>query len=216
MKKNIIFVIIIIILLGIIGFGGYQYMKLQKDNDKLTKDNKTITEELNRQKEEIENLKKQDETLNNDTNEDNTTIKDTYVFDTSSSYKGYGTVVVTGYASVEKNSGYDGSTYDYVFFNITHCDNNDFMKFLKNSSDTAGVKNDAIGIGSVNNKTIERTSFSNQYGGKTEKLSKMDSNRILNTSATNVIKLKLEILKDLGRRDVSESYSPINNITIIG
>lgn len=61
MKKNIIFVIIIIILLGIIGFGGYQYMELQKDNDKLTKDNKTITEELNRQKEEIEKAKTEQE-----------------------------------------------------------------------------------------------------------------------------------------------------------
>jgi len=56
MKKNKIIVtllvIMIVLLVGIIGFGGYKYMELQKDNDKLTSENKNITEELNKQKEE--------------------------------------------------------------------------------------------------------------------------------------------------------------------
>ena len=61
MKKNVIFVIIIVLLLGIIGFGGYKYMNLQKDNDKLSGENKAITEELNKQKEETEQAKTEQE-----------------------------------------------------------------------------------------------------------------------------------------------------------
>lgn len=54
MKKNVLFIIIIILLLGVLGFGGYKYMELEKDNDILINENKTITEELNKQKEESE------------------------------------------------------------------------------------------------------------------------------------------------------------------
>ncbi len=57
MKNKVVvtlLVIVIILLIGILGFGGYKYMNLQKDNDKLSGENKTITEKLNKQKEEIE------------------------------------------------------------------------------------------------------------------------------------------------------------------
>lgn len=52
-------VVLIILLVGIIVFGGYKYINLQKNNDKLTDENKTITEKLNKQKEKYITFKKE-------------------------------------------------------------------------------------------------------------------------------------------------------------
>ena len=213
-KKGLVvfLVVLVLLLLGCLGFGAYKYLSLNKKYDNLNSNYNQIKTDY----EKIKNESEQVEKKQNEQNNGNYDIEDTYVYDTSDSHKGYGTVVVEGYATVEKMSAF-GGTWNYVFFNITNCDNEDFMKYLKQSSSTAFAKNNAIGIGSVTNKIIERTSFSDQFGMKTEKLSKTDSDSILNSSASNVIKLQLEILKDSNSHgEPPESTSPINNLTIIG
>lgn len=54
-------IILVLLLIGALGFGGYKYMSLQSDNDKLTSENKTIIEELNKQKQETEKAKSEQE-----------------------------------------------------------------------------------------------------------------------------------------------------------
>ena len=49
-------IILVLLLIGALGFGGYKYMDLQSDNDKLTDENKSITEQLNRGKSELEKV----------------------------------------------------------------------------------------------------------------------------------------------------------------
>ena len=109
-----------------------------------------------------ENISKEIESQNNKSEnklEENDSSTNTFSLDTSKSYGGSGKVRVKGYPSIIQmptEACYSDNcenipTQDYVMFKVIETNNDDFIKYIKESKGNWFFDEDAIGIGCLKN-----------------------------------------------------------------
>ena len=128
-----------------------------------------------------------------------------------------GVVEVIGYTIIEKISDFDSEEeYDYVFFNILETKSNDFNKYLKSISGNSFVRNNAIGLGCRLDNLIKYYNSSDKLGDlKYFELSKNDSKKILSSTKSNPVRLRLERLVYTSGSWAPACYSHITNIDVV-
>lgn len=151
---------------------------------------------------------------NNETNENKDKDEskvDTFSIDTNS-----GKVIVTGYVTSEKiqENLYDEG-YLYTYFNILDSNSKNFLTFIENRKGNLFVTNNGIGIGCIEDNTLNYYNASDIYGMMNYKLSEKDTNRIMNSTKENPIKLELERLMFTSGSGAPNCYSHITNIKIV-
>lgn len=142
-------------------------------------------------------------------------------YDSFSTSSGSGVVEVIGYPEVkEVESGYvydfddDVEKCNYVYFHIKETKSEEFKKFIKSLSGNSFVLDDAIGLGCIIDGKIKYDNSSDEFGYKEYELSIKNSNKILNATESNPIKLKLEMLPNSTGSEVDMCYSHITTIEV--
>ena len=105
-----------------------------------------------------------------------------------------GNVFVEGYTTIEKMPEpfcEDCEPRDVIFFNVTKVRNNNFEKFLKEG--VINTKEDAIGIGCMEDDLIVYGNSSTAFGAKNYKLSYELTNEIMSSTENSPVVLELEI-----------------------
>jgi len=214
MKKNkvivTLLVIITVLLIAILGFGYYKYMGLEKDYNKLTDENKAITEELNSLKEAQEQVKAAEEEAKTT---ETTKELNNFTYDPNSIGFGYGRVQVTGYVTVENLTSF-GESGDYIYFHVMSAGDDDFITYLNSFHTTYLVKGKSLGLGCVQNGIIVRLNYSDKLGYKAFKMSKTDSDKILNSTKDKPITLNLRKLKLSEGHEADLCYSHMTYVSI--
>lgn len=134
----------------------------------------------------------------------------------------YGIVYVEGYATkevLESSNMYgdlDGlESANYVFFNITNTDSNDFMTWINDSQGNAYVRDKAIGLGCIQDDYIRYYNSSDEADCQEYQIEKDLAQRILNSSESSPIKLKLERKKYTVGTGAPLCYSHITSVSIV-
>ncbi len=142
--------------------------------------------------------------------------------DTFSASTESGIVEVIGYPEIKEKTysrdNYEGSDekpYYYIYFHIKETKSTEFKKFIDDHRGNAFVSEDAIGIGCNSDGKITYFNASDMFGGKNYELSKEDSDKILNATENNPVRLKLEKLVLSDGTDAPICYSFINSIVVI-
>lgn len=160
-------------------------------------------------------------TNENDTNDKNQTIKDELgKNDTFSDITNSGVVEVIGYSEVVEKGESDvdentGKKYNYVYFHIKETKSKEFKNFINSINGNSYVLADAIGLGCIIDNEIKYYNSSDKNGDKEYFLSNEDSNKIINSTETNPVKLKLERLVYSSGSGAPVCYSHITNIEVI-
>ena len=100
-------------------------------------------------------------------------------------------------------------------FHIVNTDSNDFLKWIDNSKGNSFVGDKAIGIGCINDNIIEYYNSSDEKEDAQYRISKNDSEKIINSTKDNLVKLKLERKVYTGGSGTPMCYSHITNINVI-
>ena len=200
-NKGLIIMLIVFIIIALSLAGYIIYDKVIDKKDVETKEEKKIEEK----KEEKKPEEKKEE------------LKSTF-----SLQEEYGIVYVEGYATkeiIEASSMYedlDGlDKAEYVFFNITNTDSNDFMTWIEGIKGNTFVKDKAIGLGCIHEDYIRYYNSSDEADCEEYKIEKEAAQKILNSSESNPIKLKLERKKFTGGSAAPLCYSHISNVSIV-
>ncbi len=138
--------------------------------------------------------------------------------DTFSSSTESGQVDVLGYAEVtEINESFDsdGETESYIFFHILDIKSNDFLSYIDSLKGNSFVKEKAIGIGCVDDNIIRYANDSDQEGLKAYELTKDVSSKIINSTSSNPIKLRLNRMPLTYGSGAPSCYSHITTIEVI-
>lgn len=141
-------------------------------------------------------------------------------YDTFSAINESGIVEVIGYSeTIEKEvpSMYEnaGEKYYYVYFHIKQTKSDEFNKFVESLKENSFASDNAIGLGCVNDGIITYFNSSDEFGDKEYKISQEDSDKILNSTENNPIKLKLErLVYNSGKGDAPYCYSHITKVEI--
>ena len=200
-KDNSLFVVILIIILIVgIGIGGHTIVRNRLENDKPVKKKDVVKEEK-----KVELIEEKE-----DIKED-----DTSTFNISEEA---GVIYVEGYSVKEhRNGNIDGSSieYDYILFHITNTDSVDFMKWLENSKGNSFVGEESIGLGCLEDGIIHYYNSTNEEEFKEHKVDKDESEKIVDSTKENTIKLKLERKAFDGGSGAPLCYSHITNMSIL-
>ena len=201
-----ILVIIIIILLALVVLFATGTISFKKDivNDNHLTNENNIEQQNNDENGNQDNLTSQNELGSNDT------------FTTANNS---GIVEVMGYVKIEEKevpSMYEnaGEKYKYVYFYITETKSNEFKKYLESLEGNAFVSDNAIGLGCTKDGKITYYNSSDELGEKSYELSQEVSNKILNSSESNLVKLKLEKLAYSSGKGATSCFSHITYVEV--
>ena len=136
--------------------------------------------------------------------------------DTFSTTTNSGVVEVIGYPEVKElvDEMYTGEKYNYVYFYVTKTKSTEFKKYLDSLAGNSFVSNNSIGLGCSKDGIITYYNSSDQLGDKEYKLSQADSNKILQATESNPVKLKLERLLYTSGKGAPSCYSHITKIEV--
>ena len=136
--------------------------------------------------------------------------------DTFSTTTNSGVVEVIGYPEVKElvDEMYTGEKYNYVYFYVTETKSTEFKKYLDSLAGNSFVSNNSIGLGCSKDGIITYYNSSDQLGDKEYKLSQEDSNKILQATESNPVKLKLERLLYTSGKGAPSCYSHITKIEV--
>ncbi len=212
----VLIMFLFIVILGLIGFGYYEYQEFNKKYDalsdkydQLNSNYEKIKGDYDKTKDELDETRKEaGQTVSN---------KEEFVYNFNSSSQidmnGYGKVQVLGYAYTEKK--FLGSKDTYVFFKVLQSSGNNFSAYLSTHDGNSFAKKNAIGLGCIVNGVLKYDNESDQFGNQEFKISSNDTSKILNSSKSKPIKLILEKLKySSGRGLDSNCYSHMTYIDI--
>ena len=189
-KNNIIIVIVALTCLIIIGMVGYKLF--------------------------IEKPKENVETNNSSEAKTNDKIINTFSKSTDS-----GIAVVKGYAYIEKmqHECYDDcdtAPYeDYVFFHVSETKSEDFKAYINGLNGNSFARENAIGLGCVKNNQLTYVNNSDAKEWQSLTLTTVDTNKILSSTASSSITLKLEKLALTNGGPAVDCYSHITNVTVL-
>jgi len=213
-QKLLVIIIGILILVIIVMFGlGYiKYNDLDTKYNELSVEYNKIKNEYEKNKSELEGMKEKEKTEEKKESAFKPNLNN-YIYN-SSSGKSYGKVQVKGYATIKKVSSFDGSSVDYVFFNILSAGDKDFIKYVNSFDGNSYVRENAIGLGCLNDNILINYNSSDKLGNKTLKLTKDETEKILKSSKSEPIMLNLERLDLTQGSGATECYSHITYIDI--
>ena len=204
-KSNFLVILLIIAIISI-GLGGYIVYE-KKINSSVSLDSKEVEKKQIVQDKEIKEKKEEE------------IKKEEKVNSTFSLIDEAGIAYVEGYVEKEHRSGTmyfsDEGDVDYLLFHIVNTDSNDFLKWIDNSKGNSFVGDKAIGIGCINDNIIEYYNSSDEKEDAQYRISKNDSEKIINSTKDNLVKLKLERKVYTGGSGTPMCYSHITNINVI-
>ena len=212
----VLIMFLFIVILGLVGFGYYDYQEFNKKYDalsdkydQLNSNYEKIKGDYDKTKDELDKSKKEAEQT--------VSTKEEFFYKPYSSnlidVNGYGKVQVLGYAYTEKK--FLGGKDTYVFFKVLQSSGNNFSVYLNNHDGNSFVKKNAIGLGCIVNGKIGYYNASDEFGDKDFDISGDDTSKILNSSKAKPIKLNLEKLKfSSGAGSDSYCYSHMTYINI--
>ncbi len=195
----IIIIVMLLILCILLATGTISFnSNMTNSNQQSSENNISNDENINNQ----ENIPIQDELGKNDT------------FSTNDES---GIVEVIGYPETKEliDGMNDGEKYNYVYFHIKETKSDEFKKYIDSLKGNSFVLENAIGLGCIIDSKIK---YSNSYDdAKLEgyELSEEDSNKILNATESNPIKLKLEKLPLTYSGGAPICYSHITTIEVV-
>ena len=135
---------------------------------------------------------------------------DTFTTSTNS-----GIVEVIGYPEKKEITNItDGTKHTYIYFHIKETKSTEFKKYIESINGNSYVSNNSIGIGCVSDGIIKYTNDSDSARMKNYELSQEDSDKILNATESNPIKLKLEKALYTGGVEAPICYSHITKIMV--
>lgn len=195
---KILLAIFIFISVGLGSYLAYDKLIAKKDDTKETQKCEEKKEETKKEEQKEEKEQKKEES--------------TFSLATES-----GIVYVDGYVQIEKHEDAinDEGIVDYVYFHITKSNNEDFMKYLKNSNGNSFVKNDAIGLGCKSDGILSYYNSSDANGDKGYKLSSSDSAKLFASTSSKPVRLRLNRLPFTGGSGAPLCYSHITEISIV-
>ena len=137
-------------------------------------------------------------------------------YDTFSTKNNSGIVEVIGYPETKelKDEMYNHKKYNYVYFHIKETKSDEFKKYISSLNGNTFVLDDAIGLGCIIDQKINYYNISDELNNKKYELSQEDSDKILNATENNPIKLKLEKLPLTTGGGAPMCYSHITTIKI--
>lgn len=161
-----------------------------------------------------------EETTTTTTTETTTTQKSIYEGfgenDTFSSKNESGQADVIGYAYTKTLENFESdSTVTYVYFKIKETKSNELLKYINGMGKNSFIDTDAIGIGCLTNeKIIGYYNVNDEDDEYVYRFSKEDTDKILNSNESNLIRLKVNKKKLTYGGGASSCYSHITNIEI--
>jgi uncharacterized membrane protein YukC len=115
-------------------------------------------------------------------------------------------------------SCHDGGcvTNDYIYFNVVKTENTHILDYLIKNHGSSYVQDNAIGMGCVENNAINYSNISDLNGMKDFSISTVDTAKILAATAEKPIDLSIEKLNFTGTSgDAPACYSQFANFSVI-
>ena len=143
--------------------------------------------------------------------------------DTFSNRTESGKVRVTGYTVIEKvkeecygeENCEKAKTVDYVFFKVLDTKNKDFINYISNHQGNNYFRENAVGLGCIENNQLTYINHSNELGMISCNLTEIETNKILNSNQDKKITLELERLELTGGSHAPSCYSHITYIKVV-
>ena len=174
--------------------------------------NKANENEINENANDNNNTENKNETNQNITIDDDFGKNDTFSASSES-----GIVEIIGYSETKELDGgevYPGEKEIYVYFHIKEIKSNEFKKYIESLKGNLFALDNAIGLGCVKDNQIKYSNNSDEIGFKQYELSQEDSEKILNSTESNPITLKLERLQLSYGGGAPLCYSHITKIEV--
>ena len=216
-NKNGIIVLLVVIIIALIG--AVVYFAFIKKDDK-----------------PVDNNGGNNQANNEQTKDNEKKYNNTFVYDTNGSY---GVAYATGYAKVQKeyyceavavdecNESNADEINDVVYFYVTNTDSEDFKKEIDEWFGGQSKDTQSIQLGCLKDNIIEFVSFADdyyhgddeqksspEYYAKLISVSNEDSSKILSSSESNQITLKMEKLK-YSAGFATDGYTCLSKMTSI-
>ena len=136
--------------------------------------------------------------------------KDTFTADDA----GHGVVEVIGYAEVKEIADETDSA-NYVYFHITETKSTEFKKFLDDWKGNLFVLDNAIGLGCSIDGKITYYNSSDDLGDQSFTISEEETNKILQSTESNPVRLKLNRLIYTSGKGAPLCYSHITKVEVV-